>query len=50
MDIIYALEMDLRKPVITSSAAFFWEIFCRLGIFEPLVGRGSLLASLDKGP
>lgn len=49
MDLLNPLEMDLRKPVISSTAAQYWEIFCRLGVFEPIIGRGSLLASLDKG-
>ena len=50
MDIMNALEMDLKKPVISSSGAFFWDIFRRMGVYEPLPGRGSLLANLDKGP
>jgi len=49
MDILQPLETDLRKPVISSLAALFWEIFRRLEVFEPLVGRGSLLANLKKG-
>ena len=48
MDIMNALEMDLKKPVISSSGAFFWDSVRRMGVYEPLPGRGSLLASLDK--
>ena len=50
MDILEPLETDLRKPVISATAAMFFEIFYRLGVFEPILGRGSLLASLEKGP
>ncbi len=50
LDIIQALEADLRKPVITSSTAQFYEIFYRMGTFEAIPDRGSLLASLAKGP
>ncbi|MDP2930888.1 MAG: hypothetical protein Q8O05_00115, partial [Chloroflexota bacterium] len=50
MVIIKALEFDLGKPVITSSGAFFWELFRRMGVYEPLPGRGSLLETLSKGP
>ncbi len=49
MDVLEPLEYDLRKPVISSDAAFFWDILTRLDIGEPILGRGSLLASLDKG-
>ncbi|MFC1872977.1 hypothetical protein ACFLYV_04630 [Chloroflexota bacterium] len=48
MDIIEALENDLGKPVISTSAALYYEIFQRLGVFEQIIGRGSLLASLKK--
>ena len=51
MDLLEPLERDLNKPVISSVAAEFWEIFVRLGVGEPIRGRGSLLASLDRdGP
>ena len=50
VDIIEPLEKELRKPVITSAAAQFFEIFYRMGTFEAIPGRGSLLASLEKGP
>jgi len=49
MDILEPLEHDLGKPVISSLAAQFWEIFARLGVGEPITGRGSLLASLGRG-
>ena len=49
LDMLEALEMDLRKPVISATGAFLYEIFYRLGIWEAIPGRGSLLASLDKG-
>ena len=39
----------MNKPVISSVAAGFWEIFVRLGVGEPIQGRGSLLASLNRG-
>lgn len=44
MDILQPLEEDLGKPVISSSAAQFWEIFTRLGVSPVIQGRGSLLA------
>jgi len=47
-DILKPLETDLRKPVISSAAAQYFEIFYRLGIFESIPDRGSLLASLEK--
>lgn len=50
MDIIPALEVDLRRPVVTSAAAQFYEIFYRMGTFQAVPGRGSLLASLGDGP
>ena len=46
MDLLGPLEQDLRLPVISSDAAQFWEILVRLGVREPITGRGSLLASL----
>ncbi len=46
MDILDPLEQDLGKPVISSLAAQFWDILTRLGVREPVEGRGSLLASL----
>ena len=49
MDLLESLERDLNRPVISSTAAEFWEIFVRLGVGEPIQGRGSLLASLDGG-
>ena len=50
MDVLEALEEDLRKPVISDMSAQFWEIFVRLGVWPTITGRGSLLASLEKGP
>ena len=50
LDILEALEWDLKRQVISNGATTFWEIFCKLGIHEPIKGRGSLLASLDKSP
>ena len=49
MDIITPLEEDIGKPVISTSAALYYEIFQRLGVLEPTPGRGSLLASLEGG-
>ena len=49
MDLLEPPEQDLNKPVISSVAAGFWEIFVRLGVGEPIQGRGSLLASLNRG-
>ena len=49
MDVLQALEEDMRKPVISSLAALFWEILHRQGVFAPIRGRGSLLATLEKG-
>jgi len=48
MDIIAPLEEDTGKPVISTSAALYYEIFHRLGVLEPIPGRGSLLASLER--
>ncbi len=50
MDLLEALEEDLGKPVVSNAAAQFWEIFVRLGVWPSITGRGSLLASLEKGP
>ena len=50
MDIIEALEKELQTPVVTTSAAQFYGIFYRMGTFEAIAGRGSLLASLAEGP
>ena len=49
MDILDPLEQDLGKPVISSLSAQFWDIFARLGVGEPIEGRGGLLASLGQG-
>ena len=46
IDVIEPLEYDLQKPVIASNEALFWDIFNNLGIHEPILGKGSLLASL----
>ncbi|MFC1945219.1 hypothetical protein ACFLWF_00530 [Chloroflexota bacterium] len=50
LDIIDALEKDTRKPVISSTSAFLYQIFSRLGVWEGIPNRGSLLRSLDDGP
>ena len=50
MDLLEPLEQDLGLPVISSDAAQFWGIFVRLGVGEPIPGRGSLLESLGSGP
>ena len=50
MDIIEALEKELQTPVVTTSAAQFYGIFYRMGTFEAIAGRGSLLASLAEVP
>ncbi|MFH1003805.1 MAG: hypothetical protein V1780_06650, partial [Chloroflexota bacterium] len=44
--IIDRLERELGKYVISSNIATFWEVMRRLGIREPVQGRGRLLASL----
>ncbi|MDP2932072.1 MAG: aspartate/glutamate racemase family protein [Chloroflexota bacterium] len=50
LDILQPLETDLRKPVISSGASQYYEIFRRLNCWESIPGRGSLLASLSNGP
>ncbi len=49
-DIAQPLEYDLQKPVIASNEALFWDIFNRMGMHEPIEGKGSLLASLGRKP
>ena len=46
MDLLDPLERDLSLPVISSDAAQFWDILVRLGVREPITGRGSLLAGV----
>ena len=46
MPIIDRLERELGKYVISSNVATFWEVMRRLGIREPLKGRGLLLAGI----
>lgn len=50
MDLLEPLEEDMEKPVMSDMSAQFWEIFVRLGVWPSIKGRGSLLASLEKGP
>ena len=45
MDVLAALERDLRKPVISSVAALTWASLRAIGVHEPVSGYGQLLAS-----
>jgi len=47
LDLLEDLEEDVGKPIISSDAAMFREIFDLLGIGESFVGWGSILSSLD---
>ncbi|MFH1003353.1 MAG: maleate cis-trans isomerase [Chloroflexota bacterium] len=44
--IIDPLEKELGKYVFSSNVATFWDVMRRLGIKEPIRGRGRLLASI----
>lgn len=46
IDVIEMLEMDLRKPVVSSNQASMWQVLKMLSIREPLHGFGTLLESL----
>ncbi len=44
--IVDQLEKDLGKYVFSSIIATFWDVMRRLGIKEPIPGKGKLLASI----
>jgi maleate isomerase len=43
LDIIDTLEQDLKKPVITSNQASYWQAFKLARVGEPIQGFGKLL-------
>lgn len=49
-EVIDRLEADTGKPVVTSNQASLWLALKRLGIAEPVLGAGMLLAGLAAGP
>ena len=42
IEVISALERELKKPVISSNAATLWDALRRLKIKEPVVGYGEI--------
>jgi maleate cis-trans isomerase len=49
LDMVEALEQDLRIPVLHPGVATAWEILLRLGVHAPRTGYGRLLADLPQG-
>jgi maleate cis-trans isomerase len=49
LDMVEALEQDLRIPVLHPGVATAWEILLRLGVHAPRTGYGRLLADLPPG-
>lgn len=42
-DIIEPLEMQLRKPIVTTNQVSYWKAFKMAGVKEPIAGYGKLL-------
>jgi len=49
LDMVEALEQDLRIPVLHPGVATAWEILLRLGVHAPRTGYGRLLSQLPDG-
>ena len=43
IDIIQRLEVELKKPVVTSNQATFWAVLKKVKVTEPIEGYGVLL-------
>ena len=47
---IEAIEAEIGRPVIASTAAYFWAAFHALGLTDRIDGHGILLRSLSESP
>jgi maleate cis-trans isomerase len=45
MDCLYAMEAELKVPVVASNPAMLWNMLSKLGRKHPLTGYGELLAT-----
>jgi maleate cis-trans isomerase len=46
LDIIQTLEQDLQVPVVHPVTARVWEMQKRLNVRQPVLGYGTMLATL----
>ena len=49
LPIVTELEHDIMRPVVTSNLATMWLALRRLGVQEPVLGRGQLLCAAASG-